>query len=139
MTAPLWYAARELDWVPDPMSSRTDGWGGTRGDQFRLWKTFRSVMAACDSDAEWRTAYEIGEPFRRWAAQVECGWRAWADDGEQIDELIAWASNEANRGKGMPSIDETGLDYDELEREEVLEKFGPDPNESEDLDDTKSL
>lgn len=130
--------AQELDWVPDPMSYRTNGWGGTRADQFRLWKAFHSEIGVCDSGAEWRTAYEKGEFFRRWGWQVGCGWQAWVNDEEEIDEMIAWASDQANKGKRMPRTEEGwDRDYDELERSDVLEKFGPDPNESEDLENTK--
>lgn len=129
VTAPLWLAAEVVDWVPDPMTDRTNWWGGTRADQFRLWKTYHSVMDACDEGGEWRKAYEGGKLFRLWAGRFSFNWQTWAELHESdVDEILTWANKEENKGVGMPEIDEEfGIDWDEVHRRRVLEKYGPDP------------
>jgi hypothetical protein len=84
------------------MSDSTAWWGGTRADQFRLWKTFHSTMNACDSDGEWRMAYEGGKHFRRWAGYPGFGWETWARCEKMVDKTLTWASQEGKRGAGMP-------------------------------------
>lgn len=114
------------------MTDRTTWFGGTRADQFRLWKTFHSTMAACDSDGEWRKAYEGGKHFRRWAGYLGLGWEAWPDYEAQVDSNLTWASRESNRGVGRPEIDETwGINWDVWERKNILKMYGPDPTDPE--------
>jgi len=112
------------------MTDRTDWWGGTRADQFRLWKTFHSTMHACDSDGEWRRAYEGGKYFRRWAGKVRIGWQAWADAEASIDKKLTWATQEGNRGVGRPDIDEElGINWEVEDRRIILKTYGPDPTD----------
>ena len=132
ITAPLWLAAEVVDWVPDPMSDRTAWWGGTRADQFRLWKTFHSTMVACDIDGEWQKAYEGGKHFRRWAGYPRSSWETWAKCEATVDETVIWASQEGNRGVGMPEIDkELGINWEVADRKSVLKRYGPDPEGTE--------
>jgi len=132
VTAPLWLASKVVDWVPDPMTDRATWFGGTRADQFRLWKTFHSTMAMCDSDGEWRKAYEGGKHFRRWAGYLGLGWEVWPDYEAQVDSNLTWASQEGNRGVGRPEIDETwGINWEVSERKYILKKYGPDPTDPE--------
>jgi len=87
-------------------------------------------MDAFDNDGEWRKAYEGGKYFRQWAGQLGYNWKTWAEHGNEasIDQTSIWASKAGNRGVGRPEIDSRhGINWEELDRENILEKYGPDP------------
>lgn len=101
-TAPLWLAATVPQWIPDPDGEMASWYGGTPEDQRRVWDAFHLTMNKLEP--EWRKANEHGELFRLWDGFLELGVEGWASDTVEqwVDERLAWASEEGNRGVPMP-------------------------------------
>lgn len=98
-------------------------------------------MNTCDSDDEWQKAYKGGKHFRRWAGYHyhRFDWEMWEKFENTIDETLIWATQEGNRGVGMPEIDEElGINWDVADRGGVLEKYDPDPTEPEATENEES-
>ena len=97
-------------------------------------------MNTCDSDDEWQKAYKGGKHFRRWAGYHyhRFDWEMWEKFENTIDETLIWATQEGNRGVGMPEIDEElGINWDVADRGGVLEKYA-DPTEPEATENEES-
>ena len=62
----------------------------------------------------------------------------WEKFENTIDETLIWATQEGNRGVGMPEIDEELVNWDVADRGGVLEKYDPDPTEPEATENEES-
>ena len=78
-------------------------YGGTPEEQRALWLAFHTTIDQYDNaltGGEWRKAYELGEPFRRFAAHFGLGVQFWDEDREAwLKKRLEWS--EAHPGLGL--------------------------------------
>ncbi|KAH8829746.1 hypothetical protein DL96DRAFT_1438472, partial [Flagelloscypha sp. PMI_526] len=86
MLVPTWQAAAVPQWIPDPTSDMAGWYGGSPGEQVRLWNLFHQTMKILSP--EWEEAYKKGKPFREVAGRMAMGVSVWSHPS-----LLEWAEN----------------------------------------------
>jgi len=91
--APLWECAVIPRWLQDADDPESSYEGGSGEIRSVLRAAFLSAMEESDRYPEWRDAYDMGRPFRRFTDMLAFQVNVWASKDLDIwvDERLEWA------------------------------------------------